>query len=356
MQILGAAMKKEIRARQFMYVQDLDHLSVKESDFKQIMNQSGALEWAYIKHDKDPKHDKDGKLIRPHFHAVLKYENPQKISSIAQLFNDQNQYVQVWKGRIANAYSYLLHETDEAQEQGKHVYKASEVVASFNFPKRMKSIRSKIKLSPKYINSLIDQYAQSKITYKELEAKIGITELAKRKKLVDQITELRAEKEHEEWLKAFAGKPMHTLWLWGAAGVGKTRYAEYVLRDKNYAILGSSRDYFQTYHGEHYVILNDLRPDDFAYSDLLRILDPYQHHKASPRRYKDAILSLEELLITTPYSPEDFYMSTYIKDRQVDTFDQLARRITPIHVTPKFIKKHLRVKKSKHIHQDNAET
>lgn len=349
-------MKKEIRARQFMYVQDLDHLSVKESDFKQIMNQSGALEWAYIKHDKDPKHDKDGKLIRPHIHAVLKYENPQKIGSIANLFNDKNQYVEVWKGRIANAYSYLLHETDEAQEQGKHVYKASEVVASFDFPKRMKSIRSKIKLSPKYINSLIDQYAQSKITYKELEAKIGITELAKRKKLVDQITELRAEKEHEEWLKSFAGKPMHTLWLWGAAGVGKTRYAEYVLRDKNYAILGSSRDYFQTYHGEHYVILNDLRPDDFAYSDLLRILDPYQHHKASPRRYKDAILSLEELLITTPYSPEDFYMSTYIKDRQVDTFDQLARRITPIHVTSKFIKKHLRVKKSKHIHQDNAET
>lgn len=349
-------MKKEIRARQFMYVQDLDHLPIKESDFKQIMNQSGALEWAYIKHDKDPKHDKDGKLIRPHIHAVLKYENPQKIGSIANLFNDKNQYVQVWKGRIANAYSYLLHETDEAQEQGKHVYKASEVVASFNFPKRMESIRSKIKLSPKYINSLIDQYAQSKISYKELEAKIGITELAKRKKLVDQITELRAEKEHEEWLKSFAGKPMHTLWLWGAAGVGKTRYAEYVLRDKNYAILGSSRDYFQTYHGEHYVILNDLRPDDFAYSDLLRILDPYQHHKASPRRYKDAILSLEELLITTPYSPEDFYMSTYIKDRQVDTFDQLARRITPIHVTPKFIKKHLRVKKSKHIHQDNAET
>ena len=354
MQILGAAMKKEIRARQFMYVQDLDHLSVKESDFKQIMNQSGALEWAYIKHDKDPKHDKDGKLIRPHFHAVLKYENPQKISSIAQLFNDQNQYVQVWKGRIANAYSYLLHETDEAQEQGKHVYKASEVVASFDFPKRMESIRSKIKLSPKYINSLIDQYAQGKISYKELEAKIGITELAKRKRLIDQVTALRAAKEHEEWLKSFAGKPMHTLWLWGTAGVGKTRYAEYVFRNKKYAILGSSRDYFQTYNGEHYVILNDLRPTDFTYSDLLRILDPYQHDKAAPSRYRDKALSVEELIITTPYPPDKFYMSIYIDDRQVDTFDQLARRIMPIHVTSKFIKKHLKVTKSKHLYQDNA--
>ena len=104
-------MKKEPRARQFMYVQDLDHLKIKEGDLSKILKKSGALEWAYIDHDKDPKKDQEGKIIRPHIHAVLKYENPQKLSTIANLFNDQAQYVDVWKGRIANAYSYLLHET-----------------------------------------------------------------------------------------------------------------------------------------------------------------------------------------------------------------------------------------------------
>ena len=96
-------MKKEPRARQFMYVQDLDHLKVKEDDLSDILNKSGALEWAFIKHDKDPQKDEDGKIIRPHIHVVLKYENPQKVSTVANLFKDKSQYVDVWKGRIANA-------------------------------------------------------------------------------------------------------------------------------------------------------------------------------------------------------------------------------------------------------------
>lgn len=347
-------MKKEPRARQFMYVQDLDHLKIKESDLSKVLKKSGALEWAYIDHDKDPKKDQEGKIIRPHIHAVLKYENPQKLSTIANLFNDQTQYVDIWKGRIANAYSYLLHETEEAREQGKHVYKDTEVVASFDFPARMKSIRAKISKSPKYISYLINQYAEGKIQYHDLEDQIGISQLARRKKLIDQIDELKADKEHEEWLKKFKGKPMHTLWLYGEAGVGKTRYAEYLLRKKKYVILGSSRDYFQDYNGEYFIILNDLRPNDFNYSDLLRILDPYQHDKAAVSRYRDKKLSAEEILITTPYAPKDFYRNTKIDDRQIDTIDQLLRRIQPIHVTPKFIKRRLKIKRPKYTDQDNT--
>ncbi|WP_191451363.1 Rep family protein [Lactobacillus gallinarum] len=347
-------MKKEPRARQFMYVQDLDHLKVKEDDLSDILNKSGALEWVYINHDKDPKKDEDGKIIRPHIHVVLKYENPQKVSTVANLFKDKSQYVDVWKGRIANAYSYLLHETEEAREQGKHVYKASEAVASFDFPARMKSIRAKITKSPKYISSLVDQYAEGKLTYDELEQLIGVSQLARRKKLIDQITELRAEKEHEKWLKDFKGKRMKVLWLYGVAGVGKTRFAEYLLRNKKYVILGSSRDYFQDYNGEHYIILNDLRPRDFNYSDLLRILDPYQHDKAAPSRYHDKKLNAEQIIITTPYSPDDFYKYIFVDDRRVDTVEQLLRRIQPLHITKHFIKKRLKTKKSKQDDQDNA--
>lgn len=348
-------MKKEIRARQFMYVQDLDHLKVKEKDLKSILDNSGALEWAYIKHNKDSKQGGDEKeLIRPHLHVVIKYENLQKLTNVANLFKDQSQYVAIWKGRIANAYSYLLHETEEAKQQHKHLYDENEVVASFDFPARMKEIRNKISKGPKYISSLIDQYAEGQVTYQELEDKIGISQLARRKKLIEHIDDLKAEKDHEEWLKEFKGQRMKALWLYGKSGVGKTRYAEYLLHDKKYAILGSSRDYFQTYNGEHFIILNDLRPNDFNYSDLLRMLDPYQHDKAAPSRYHDKKLNAEEIIITTPYSPNDFYTHTAIEDRLVDTIDQLLRRIEAIHITPKFIRNHLKSKKSKHTDQDNA--
>ena len=62
------------RARQFMYMQDVDHLKIKEKSLKSILNKSGALEWSFIKHDQDI--DENGKLIRPHYHVILKYEYP----------------------------------------------------------------------------------------------------------------------------------------------------------------------------------------------------------------------------------------------------------------------------------------
>lgn len=69
-------------------------------------------------------------------------------------------------------------------------------------------------------------------------------------------------------------------------------------------------------------------------------MDPYQHDKHAPRRYHNVALNIEKLIITTPYSPERFYELTKIKDRKVDTFDQLKRRISQaIKVTPELARK-----------------
>ena len=114
-------------------------------------------------------------------------------------------------------------------------------------------------------------------------------------------------------------------------------YSE-VKKGKKTAKLGSSRDYFQDYKGENYVILNDLRPNEFSYADLLRLTDPYQHDKAAPRRYHDLKLNLKTLIITSPYSPEDFYEYCKVDNYQIDTFEQLKRRLHVIHVTDELMK------------------
>ena len=163
--------------------------------------------------------------------------------------------------------------------------------------------------------------------------------MAKHQQLIDRISQVQEEEAHKRWLTKMKGKSMKVIWLYGAAGVGKTRMAEIMLSKHKYVILGSSRDYFQDYHGEHYIVLNDLRPNDFLYSDLLRLLDPYQHDKAAPSRYHDKKLSAEEIIITTPYSPYDFYRNIIsIHDKSVDTIDQLLRRVIPIKITPSFFK------------------
>jgi hypothetical protein len=332
-------MKKDaIRARQFMFVQDVNHLQVKSQELPKILDSSGALEWAYINHDKDQ--DETAKPIRKHYHVVLKYEHPQTIKSVAKLFHDKQQYVQVWHGRINNAYSYLIHETNDAEEtDGKFHYPDTEVKASFDFGKRMKIIRAKIKLSPKYEKEQIRRYAEQLINRDQLEDELGVYGIAKNQQLIDKVDTELTNRAHIQWLKKFKGHKMTTLWLYGKAGVGKTRLAEYIFKDKDYVTLGSSRDHFQEYHGQRFVILNDLRPNDFEYSDLLRLLDPYQHDKAAPSRYHDKRLNLEKLIITTPYDQLNFYKNIdSIKDIQVDSINQLLRRIKSIEVTDQLIK------------------
>lgn len=350
------------RYRQFMYVQDLTHLKVKPTEFKSILEKSGAEKWAFILHNKDEKEDlgetlsengtngtlsSEGEkqapspseeasktLVRQHFHVVLKFENAHSIASIAKLFNDENQYVQVWNGRIENAWSYLLHKTNGAKN--KFQYKPDDVTSNFDFAKEIKKIEDKVKRSRTNINDKIQSYTEGEIGKEQLIDEIGILEYAKRKRTLDAVEQLLEVRRQEQWLKDFKGKQCKVIWIWGKAGSGKTTLAKNLFEKgkHSYTILGSSKDPFQPYSciedkGRN-IILDDLRPNTLDYDDLLRILDPYQHAKMGPARYHDRPLTLEKIIITTPYSPEEFYLATKNLDAKIDTYDQLKRRLTKI--------------------------
>ena len=350
------------RYRQFMYVQDLTHLKIKPTEFKSILEKSGAEKWAFILHDRDENEDLgetlsengtngtvslEGEeqaqspstnthkpLVRQHFHVVLKFENAHTISSVAKLFKDEEQYVEVWKGKIENAWSYLLHRTNGAKS--KFQYSPQDVVSNFDFAKEMKKIEDKVKQSKSNINEQIQSYTDGEITKEQLIERIGVWEFAKRKKTLDAVEQVLEVRRQSAWLKEFEGKKCLVVWIWGASGTGKTTKAKQLFEVGNYpyTILGSSNDPFQPYSciedkGKN-VILDDLRPNALSYADLIKILDPYQHKKMGPARYHDRPLTLEKIVITTPYSPKEFFNATKGIDPLIDTYKQLERRITKI--------------------------
>ncbi|WP_277291040.1 Rep family protein [Streptococcus orisratti] len=323
------------RARQVMYVQDDDHLKVNPEKLPEILKQSNATEWAFIHHDKDDTRD--------HYHIFMKFKNPTYLSSIAEIFKDHEQFVQKWDGRSGNGYSYLIHHTDGSRDE--YQYDPSEVIASFDFTRKIKEIEDKIKktknLTSKDIKKYVKKYADDDISLHELRDKIGDYNFTQPKiqRHVKEIKYLHDADEHEKWLKNFEGQKMEVWWIWGEGGVGKTRYARYLTRNDDAVILGTSNDYFQNYNGERVVIINDLRPNDFKFGDLLKLLDPYEHHKEAPRRYRNVSLNLEKVYITTPYSPYAFYKQCKIADRKHDSLKQLTRRIKSIHLTGKKGKK-----------------
>lgn len=105
----------ELKSHNWMYAQQEDHLKVSPDEFRKILEKSGAEKWAYIKHDKD-----NG--IEPHFHVILHYKNASRLSNVANLFKDKEEYVERWDERWDNACGYLLHMTKNSVEDGKYPY------------------------------------------------------------------------------------------------------------------------------------------------------------------------------------------------------------------------------------------
>ena len=129
-----------------------------------------------------------------------------------------------------------------------------------------------------------------------------------------------------------SGKPIEVIWISGKSGTGKTSLAkEYVEKLKRpYFITGSSRDIFQNYSGEHTMIIDEFRGDMIKYPDLLRILDPFGSQVMAPSRYSDKPLACDLILITSPYTPVEFYQKLFIHtvEDSIDSMEQLLRRIT----------------------------
>lgn len=89
---------------------------------------------------------------------------------------------------------------------------------------------------------------------------------------------------------------------------------------------------FQNYNSENAIIIDDLRPRAINYEDLLRITDPHsiEYGINAPSRYYDKALACELIIITSPYSPREYYFREILtaEQRRIDTFEQLNRRIT----------------------------
>lgn len=140
------------------------------------------------------------------------------------------------------------------------------------------------------------------------------------------------------------------IWIYGRSGAGKTSLAkEYAANAKNPCFMsGSTRGSFEGYNGEHTVILDEFRPDTMHYQDLLRILDPFGEQVMAPSRYHDKAISCDLIIITSPYSPMEYYNELFgycrispIPVRTADKTDrpeQLLRRISlTIEVNEDFI-------------------
>lgn len=324
--------------RQFMFVQQLQYLGYDLDGLNKRLSAIKPLEYAYIVHDKDVKDD--GSLVDVHLHLALRFQNPVSLKQLAKSLNVEPQYIDQWRGSANNMYSYLVHRTNAAAE--RYQYGLEEVMASFNFVKRMDQIEQGIqqrtgKKDGAMLNEVLDDLLDGNLTLIEAFNVLPGRITGKHRAKLQAAYQTRMELNAQQWYanKKKTGNPVQVLWFYGLAGAGKTRYAkDYLakLDDGDVFVTGSNRDPFQNYTKTfaHKVILDDIRPrGSFSYEELLRMFDPWETEVSVGSRYADKNLQVDVYIITTPLAPNIF-----VEDLQVfeidDNFDQLLRRLTAV--------------------------
>jgi len=328
------------KAVNVMYEQQLHHLppTIKRRTLNSIIKQLTEClkpeKIAGIIHDKDV--NDEGVPVEKHVHVVLQFQHARSIENLARLIKEpQVSAFQKWHGNVNNAYSYLVHRTTDAQE--KYLYSLEEVKSNFDYPELMKSISKKINKSNKQrdneiIKQLLDRLGAGELTREEVISNLTGSQFAKAKKHIQDVHEQVQADKAKIWLekRKEKGEPITVIWIYGQSETGKSLLAKkYAAKKaKNYFITGSSKDSFQYYQGEHIVILDELRPKTFPYDDLLKMLDPFGENPKAPSRFFDKSLMVDVFIITSPYSPKQFYDEIFKRKKTIDSFKQLQRRIS----------------------------
>lgn len=319
----------EMSIRSFEISQQIQYLPGYPDHWRELLEAKfqgdpNIKDWSYILHDQDCNDQSEP--VAPHIHGVVSLSESRNVSTIANYFDVPAQCIgfirqKIKRGKryfsdIGGALSYLTHRN--APE--KHQYDDSEVVAKPGFD--WIAVRTKSEM----------QQAQWKSFQKVLR---GIEDGSiRRYNLYDQIsmqmyldhkTELEnAFTYREGLLKKDPNRQIDVIYITGEAGSGKTTLAKHLCekRGLSYCVSGSSRDPVQDYNGQDCLILDDLRPQTFDLSDLLKMLDNNTSSSVNSR-YHDRWLEVQCIIITTVLSIDEFFCSMLVTGEPIA---QLKRR------------------------------
>lgn len=344
---------KGLRSRVMMYTQSLKKIL---QIFGTLANFEHFIEttlcdvskgdrFAIVLHDKD-KSSVAGKLLAdPHIHVALEFHNARYAIAVVKALQDYRddgslnvQTITIFKGKIGNLYSYLCHRTKKASN--KYQYDPSIVKANFDYVAELEKITSQVQISGKIkeakdnIAVILEELRARILTMQDIEKILPASVYARNLTNIRSVWTLAMKLEAESWRERKIARQEKTkvIWVWGRPATGKSSFGrDYVSKDgKEYYVAGSSNAMWDGYESYmHTALIDECRPDMFkTYRDMLSILDNYQVRAVAPARYYDRELALDTIVITTVYSPYEFYQLMDIKNPVIDEFYQLERRIT----------------------------
>lgn len=318
------------------YCQQIKHLKMPLEDIYKELDERPIKRYVAMVHDKDIL--KDGTHKEDHLHIMMELQSNQNLENVARWFNDEPQYFEKpkTKGKFAynNMISYLFHLTDSAIDDGKYQYEVSESKANFNVTEMIKIITSEtgaIKLKQAQLLETYEKIMNNEIPHTELENYFTNQEWLKNYKQIETCYKIRNAKIAKRMEES---KDMNVIYLTGQPGTGKTTYGKIVAKYFGYHfyVTSSGSDPLGEYDGQECIILDDLRKENFSYSELLKFLDNNTHSYVKSRYNNKCPYNCKLLVITSIFDPYELYQD-YLTSGEIsegDSQDQLLRRITTL--------------------------
>lgn len=298
--------------------------------FKELSSWDSLEKMIAICHDKDIK--ENGDQVEKHCHYYLKFNGVVPVDAIINKVNKiagkeviKNQHIckigersnKTERSKWADAVAYAIH----AKNPEKHQYDKSDVLATYDFMEDVEKATSMIKDDKlRYYVKLIDQNTLTRYNYMEFmkidEYTAYYHKLDKAFKFHDDILKNKFKKEPQ---------PLDVIYICGPSGIGKSTLAKMICKTKSldFAVSSSQNDTLQDYLGEPALILDELRPSNFRFSDLLKILD-HNTRSSADSRYYNKFLFCNLIIITSILDLDDFYKE--IQSKSDEPVKQLHRR------------------------------
>lgn len=288
---------------------------------------------AYIFHDKDINDDGTSKGL--HVHGVISFTTgiPQSNAMMLSKCSSPQNCAGV-KNKVS-AYRYLIHVTNNAINECKHIYSPSDVVClsadpnkPFNYAKAMSQSKSREdeKESLKMLDKCLEDVTLGKATLPEIEIYKKDTydlrwSLSKWHK--DKSKYAECEKEYmgliDEYYQTH-NRCLTTVYINGEGGSGKTTIADALalkFADKRgiHKVaapgLKTTFDFAGTYHGEAVSVFNELSGDAFSPDQFCSIFDPKHAESVNSRNY-DKPWFARYAIFTTSRCIEEFIYDMWL--------------------------------------------
>lgn len=279
------------------------------------------VEYAVVHHDRD-----DGSK---HFHLSVQLKNAMTITALSKKLDIKPNFIEKWDKRVYNMWAYMLHHTTDAKNE-KADY-SDYIENNQKFRTNIENYTERTAAKPvaaasanaKKLDELVDKILSGEMNRRQLLKGEYLKFYYQNQRKIDTAIKLRVES-----LK-YNPPNCKTMYIHGRSGTGKTSKAYQIanlLYKDNYTTASSSNDPLQDYSGEKCLIIDDFRPQDYPFIELLALLDPYFRQKTHKSRFYNKPLAAEFIIITSIYSFQDV-LNHYNEMYPREEMKQLRRRI-----------------------------